>query len=123
MTTCKPGLQTKKGNKRRAAERANKQAKLKEEVLKSQELITEATDEFLARHHTPSQLRSLGILPLDEDDLSFEDALAGVDCDEYRGDVGPIVTTPLSQTHLRPDTDRRALIDAWLESKAEDEAA
>ena len=33
------------------------------------------------------------------------------------------VSAPLSATYLPPDPDRRALVDAWLESKAQDEAA
>lgn len=33
------------------------------------------------------------------------------------------VSAPISSTYLHPDPDRRALVDAWLESKAQDEAA
>jgi hypothetical protein len=77
MSTGKKGLQFRKRSTLWERKRAMENAQARRAVRASQSAVTEAADEFLKRHHTPEELRSIGILPIDADDPAYEDVLAG----------------------------------------------
>jgi hypothetical protein len=89
----------------------------------SQASVTEAADEFLKNHHTPEELRSIGILPIDADDPAYEDVCASF----VDGEIAPsedhgsyVAATPFTGGlgdgwgAARVDLERKAKIDEWM---------